>query len=301
MKQFPPGKTRKIKAPEAKSSKRRTARKDLIPKFEVVEGDCIETLSQYPANKVQLVIADPPFGIGWKGYKKCKDNAKGSTYSLWSNDWLEQVRRVLTSHGSLWVYIGEDHVSEVDMAAKNMGFHKRGHITHFFPFGEACARNFSKCTHFFLYYTMHKTIFRFHDMDIRVPSARQLVYNDKRANPDGKLPDNFWVLLPKDIKQLTENGGNAWFENRIAGTHRKRIQRSPHGKKRVIPQMPLELPDRIIKACTDPGDLVIDPFLGTGTTGVAAVMNQCHFWGCDDSIDEVLNSEYRIKKALPTK
>ncbi|NLH39806.1 MAG: site-specific DNA-methyltransferase [Elusimicrobia bacterium] len=84
-----------------------------------------------------------------------------------------------------------------------------------------------------------------YDKDIRVPSARQLIYKDKRANPLGKIPDDVWQF------------------SRVCGTFKERIGKHPC-------QMPEDLLELIIKTSSNQGDLVLDPFGGTGTTSVVA-------------------------------
>jgi site-specific DNA-methyltransferase (adenine-specific) len=79
---------------------------------------------------------------------------------------------------------------------------------------------------------------------IMVPSLRQKVYNDKRANPEGRVPDDIWDF------------------SRVCGTFKARKKWHPN-------QHPIALMERIIKYSTKPGDLVVDMFAGTGTTNEA--------------------------------
>ena len=64
--------------------------------------------------------------------------------------------------------------------------------------------------------------FTFNDMEIRVPSARQLVYADKRANPQGRIPDNTWVLRPQDIPNSYGGDESVWYFSRVCGTFKER-------------------------------------------------------------------------------
>src|SRR5262249_36231226 len=117
--------------------------------------------------------------------------------------------------------------------------------------------------------------FTFSPKDIRVPSARELVYSDKRAVPGGRMPDDTWmmapglppgvptrdgfVLRPQDIPERFPPESDTWYFSRVAGTFAER--RGWHGC-----QMPEQLLGRIIRACSNEGDLVLDPFGGSGTT-----------------------------------
>ena len=92
-----------------------------------------------------------------------------------------------------------------------------------------------------------------------MPSARQLVYGDGRANPAGRLPDDTWILRPQDLPEGFQPDENTWYFPRVCGTFKERA--GWHGC-----QMPEQLLGRIIRACSHEGDLVLDPFAGSGTT-----------------------------------
>src|SRR5204862_7790987 len=79
------------------------------------------------------------------------------------------------------------------------------------------------------------------------------------ANPVGRLPDDTWILRPQDAPEGFEPGGDTWYVPRVCGTFKERA--GWHGC-----QMPEQLLGRIVRACSDPGDLVLDPFAGSGTT-----------------------------------
>ena len=101
--------------------------------------------------------------------------------------------------------------------------------------------------------------FTFNDDLIRVPSARQLVYSDSRANPMGRLPDDTWVLRPQDLPAGFTADCDTWYFSRVCGTFKERV--GWHGC-----QMPERLLGRIIEACSNAGEVVLDPFSGSGTT-----------------------------------
>lgn len=228
-----------------------------------------------------LVFADPPFNLGFD-YDRHDDNQDLDDYQAWCAEWLAGVYGLLRSHGSFWLAICDEHVSELDVMAKGLGFHKRSHVVWHYTFGVSCPKNFARSHTHLLYYTKRKTKYTFNSADkkVRVPSARQLVYNDKRANPNGKLPDNTWILAPKDTQKafVHEDGKwlNTWLASRVCGTFHERVDGA-------LNQMPQEIMQRIVLACSNPGDLVLDPFGGTFSTGVAAVTLGRDFHGFDIS------------------
>src|SRR5262249_23297541 len=125
-----------------------------------------------------------------------------------------------------------------------------------------CTRKFNRSHAHIFYYVADPKRFTFNADAIRVPSARQTTYADRRANPLGKLPDDTWVLRPQEDERFFRPDDDTWYVARVCGTFRER------GKHPC--QMPLALLERIIRVSSSPGDLVLDPFAGSGTTLAAA-------------------------------
>jgi site-specific DNA-methyltransferase (adenine-specific) len=250
----------------------------------VRQGDCLKLLPQLAPGSVNLAFCDPPFNINYD-YDKYKDNRKPEHYLEWCEQWLSQLSRVVAADGSLWLAIGDEFVSELDVLAKKVGFYKRSHVLWYYTFGVACPKNFARSHTHLLYYTQHKTKFTFNrdSKAVRVPSARQLIYKDTRANPNGKLPDNTWVLSPLDLDKAFTEAEDTWLCSRVCGTFGERQDRGTYGAARGCPQMPLAIMNRIILATSNPGDLVLDPMSGTFSTGAAAVQNRRSFVGFDIS------------------
>lgn len=273
--------------------------KPMPPVWNMSTGDCIKMMRGIVVD-VDLAFADPPFNIDWPGYEDYDDNRAPQEYIRWCSDWFYQIHRVLNDYGTFWLAIGDEYVSELDVMAKKAGFHRQSWVVWYFTFGVACPRNFARSHTHLLRYTKHKTKFTFNqdDKKLRVPSARQLVYKDSRANPKGKLPDNTWVLSPLDLEHAFSPAEDTWLVSRVCGTFKEREQRGEYQKTKTVPQMPVEILNRIVVSCSNPGDLVIDPFGGTFTTGEAAVANGRDFWGCDISKEYVAQGRHRVKKAL---
>ncbi len=251
--------------------------------------DCRKFLPQF-AGQAQLIFADPPFNIGWD-YDVYDDRRETDDYLQWCQEWLLAVDDALHKHGTFWLAIGDEFVSELDCLVKSVGLRKRGHVVWTYTFGMSGRRNFARSHVHLLYYTKTKTKFTFNDgPDIRVPSARQVIYNDKRAVSSGKIPDDTWILYPAELqKSLPDGSLDTWLESRICGTFK---ERQPGARN----QMPLKVLDRIIRSTSNPGDLVIDPFGGTFTTAAAAIAAGRNFAGCDISANCVASGKNRIKE-----
>ena len=134
--------------------------------------------------------------------------------------------------------------------------------------------------------------FTFNVDAIRVPSARQLVYGDSRANPTGRLPDDTWILRPQDVPQSFTPEEDTWYFPRVCGTFKERA--GWHGC-----QMPEQLLGRIIRACSNPGELVLDPFAGSGTTLTTAKKLDRRFLGFELSAEYAERVEARLATISP--
>jgi site-specific DNA-methyltransferase (adenine-specific) len=225
------------------------------------QGDCLARLAELDEGTVDLAFADPPFNIGYE-YDVYDDRQSYDDFLAWTRKWMAAVNRVLMPSGTLWIAIGDEYAAEVKLIAQNeLGLTCRSWVIWYYTFGVNCTRKFSR-SHAHLFHLVkdrERFTFNADDPAIRVPSARQLVYADARANPKGRLPDDTWILRPQDVPGGFSADQNTWYFPRVAGTFKERA--GFHGC-----QMPEQLLGRIIRASSNPGDLVLDPFAGSGTT-----------------------------------
>ncbi len=223
------------------------------------QGDCVEGLGQLEPETVDLVFADPPFNIGYD-YDVYHDRRGGEQYVDWTRTWGRAVQRVLKPNGTFWLAIGDDYAAELKLVfQKDLGFTCRSWVVWYYTFGVNCTKKFSRShTHLF-HFVKNPKKYTFNNLDIRVPSARQLVYNDSRADSRGRLPDDTWILRPQDLPDGFQLDEDTWYFSRVCGTFKERA--GWHGC-----QMPEQLLGRIIRVCSNPDDVVLDPFAGSGTT-----------------------------------
>ena len=231
--------------------------------IEIYQQDCIAGMQELRAGSVDLVFADPPFNIGYT-YDVYEDGRTPEEYLGWSRQWSAEAVRALKPNGTFWLAIGDEFAAELKLILQRE--HRltcRSWVIWYYTFGQNCKTNFSRShTHLF-YMVKDRHNYTFNAPDIRVPSARQLVYGDSRANPDGRLPDNTWILRPQDIPHSFQPDEDTWYLPRVNGTFKER--QGTHGC-----QMPEQLLGRIIRLCSHPRDLVLDPFVGSGTTPAVA-------------------------------
>ena len=225
--------------------------------------DCIAGMRAMDEGSVDLVFADPPFNIGYD-YDVYADQLAADEYLDWTRQWGAAVARALKPSGTFWLAIGDDFAAELKMIfQRELKLTCRSWVIWYYTFGVNCKAKFSRShTHQF-HFVKDAKAFTFNADAIRVPSARQLVYADLRADSKGRLPDDTWILRPQDLPGGFQSDEDTWYFPRVCGTFKERA--GWHGC-----QMPEQLLGRIIKACSNPGELVLDPFGGSGSTLVTA-------------------------------
>jgi DNA modification methylase len=258
----------------------------------IVCGDCISLLNEGPEGWVDLVFADPPFNIGYL-YHGYDDRRKSEDYLKFSKDWMTAVHRALTPTGSFYLAIGDDYAAELCCIAKrDVGFHLRNWIIWHYTFGQQPKNKFARSHTHILYFTKDEKEFTFNFDAVRVASARQTIYGDHRANPKGKLPDDVWFLRPQETEgTLFGHESDTWYVSRVCGTFKER--EGWHGC-----QMPIGVLDRVIRASSNPGQIVLDPFNGSGTTVVSAALLGRQYVGIDQSEEYVGYARKRLAHAL---
>lgn len=247
----------------------------------IKHGDCVSGMNALPAGTADLVFADPPFNIGYE-YDVYDDQKEHAHYIDWSRQWIKAVHRLLKPSGAFWLAIGDEYAAELKIASQDIGFHCRSWVIWYYTFGVNCSKKFTRSHAHLFHFVKDKANFTFRDDDMenRVPSARQLVYADSRANSRGRLPDDTWILRPQDMSEGFTPGEDTWYFPRVAGTFKERA--GFHGC-----QMPEQLLARIIRTCSHPGEVVVDPFSGSATTvAVAKKLGRNHL-GFDLSPDYV--------------
>jgi DNA modification methylase len=235
-------------------------------------GDCIEILNRIKPGSVDLAFADPPFNIGYD-YDVYEDRRTGQDYLGWTERWLAAVKRVLAPSGSLFVAIGDEYVAEHKVRLDALGLAMRNWIVWHYTFGVNCKQKFNRSHAHILYYVANPKQFTFNADAIRVPSARMTTYADRRANPVGKLPDDTWVLRPQESDAHFKPDSDTWYLPRVCGTFKERTGHPC--------QMPEAVLERIIRVASNPGDVVLDPFAGSGTTLAVAKKLGREYIGCE--------------------
>jgi len=255
-------------------------------------GDCLAGLRELPDGVIDLAFADPPFNIGYR-YDVYNDQREDDEYLAWCRDWMREVVRVLKANGTFWLAIGDEYAAEMKvLMQQELGLVCRSWVVWYYTFGVHCKAKFARSHAHLFHMVKSADDFTFNVDQIRVPSARQLVYRDKRANPKGRLPDDTWILRPQDLPTGFGAEEDTWYLPRVAGTFSERA--GFHGC-----QMPEQLLGRIIRACSCPEQTVLDPFGGSGTTLVVAKKLGRRFLGFELSEEYGKKIRERLARAEP--
>jgi site-specific DNA-methyltransferase (adenine-specific) len=253
------------------------------------QGDCVQGLAQVADGSVALAFADPPFNIGYD-YDVYDDRTDAEQYLVWTRTWGAEIKRVLSPTGTFWLAIGDEYAAELKLIfQKELGLTCRSWVIWYYTFGVNCTRKFSRSHAHLFHFVKDAKRFTFNAKDpaVRVPSARQLVYADARANEAGRLPDDTWILRPQDLPDGFQPDEDTWYFSRVCGTFKERA--GWHGC-----QMPEQLLGRIIRVSSNPGDLVLDPFAGSGTTLTVAKKLGRKWIGFELSPNYVAQAEARL-------
>jgi len=238
----------------------------------IVQGDCVKLLRGCEVPAPDLIFADPPFNIGY-AYDVYKDKKDYREYYDWTKEWMGTCKDVLAPTGSFWIAIGDEYAAEVRMIGNELGLHLRNWVIWHYTFGQNTKRKFARSHAHLFYWTKDPRRFTFNDMAVRIPSARQTTFSYKLANPKVKRPDDVWSF------------------SRVCGTFNERVDWHPC-------QMPERVLERIVEVSSSAGDLVMDPFSGSGTTCAVAARLGRRYLGFDISERYVREATRRIAETL---
>jgi len=209
-------------------------------------GDCLNILDEVKNGSCRLVFADPPYNLGKKFGNNSDTWETPLSYKNWCKTWIDKCIDKLTPDGSIMI-MGHPRFSSYLIPYLDKKVTYTNQIIYHYTDGMPEKKNFEKRYEVILYYRKNENKYIFNIEDIRTP----LVRYDKTSNPKGKNPNDVWQI------------------HRVRWNSKERISKA-NGKIAHAAQKPIRLMRRIILATTNKGDLVLDPFLGTGTTAVAA-------------------------------
>lgn len=225
----------------------------------IFNEDCIAGMARHiPDASVDLVITDPPFGIEFQA-KRANYNRKGSRvlegynevkgvdYLEFTRAWLAQVRRVLKPEGSLYIFSGWNYLKELLIVLDELDFNLVNHLVWKYQFGLVTSRK---------YVTSH-----YHILFAGIDEKKRKFYPYARFEKEERAGD----------------GGSAHYRDK------EDVWNIPreywNGDVKTPTKLPAEIIRKILAYSSQPGDLVLDPFLGSGQVAVVSLMEGRHYLG----------------------
>lgn len=216
--------------------------------------DCLLSMQTLPAGLIDLTVTSPPYNIG----KEYESPLALQDFLAWTQSWIEAVYRITSKNGCFWLNLG--YVSMEGRARAiplpyllwdRIPFYLIQEIVWHYGAGVAARQGFSPRNEKFLWFVKSADSYTFNlddvrDLDVKYPNQKK---NGKlKCNPLGKNPSDVWIL-PKVT----------------SGANRASKERTNHPA-----QFPIAVIERIIRASSNPGDVILDPFMGSGTTALVA-------------------------------
>ena len=250
----------------------------VLPRDTILNGDCIERMNNLPESSVDLVFADPPYNLQLKGDLHRPDNSRVDAvddawdqfssfqaYDAFCRDWLAAARRLLKPNGAIWVIGSYHNVFRLGVQLQDTGYWIMNDVIwrKSNPMPNFRGKRFTNA---------HETLIWAAKSDTAKPTFN---YEALKELNDGLQMRSDWVLP-------ICNGG-------------ERIK-DENGDKAHPTQKPESLLHRVLVATTNPGDTVLDPFFGTGTTGAVAKKLGRHYIGIEQDQGYIRVAEDRLKK-----
>jgi len=252
-------------------------------KIVLYQGSCLDFLSQIPNNRVQLIVTSPPYNIG----KEYENKLKLECYLEQQKHVISECQRVLKETGSIcWQvgnYVDDGSIIPLDTILypifSDLGLVLRNRIIWHFEHGLHCSRRFSGRYESIIWFTRNTKNYVFNLDPVRVPQ---------------KYPGKKYFKGPKtgqySCNPLGKNPGDVWDIPNVKSNH---IEKTDHPC-----QFPVGLIERLVLAMSNEDDWVFDPFLGTGTSIVAAIRHNRRGAGADTEKKYVDISRMRIQEAI---
>lgn len=243
----------------------------------VIQGDCLEIMRKIPDNSIDVTFADPPFNLK-KKYNSYYDKHDVDEYLSWCKEWLMEMVRITKHTGSIFVhnipkwliYFGS-YLNEIAIFRHWIAWDAMGS-----PLGKTLLPN-----HYGILYYVKSNDFKFYDIRMLHKRCRNCHYvlqdyggKKSQMHQFGPLVSDVWT----DIHRIR---------------HKKRRDEHPC-------QLPVHLLERLLLFSSDEGDIVLDPFIGTGTTAIAAKRLGRKYIGIDIDPKYVEITNRKLEGSKPT-
>ncbi len=248
-----------------------------LPRNKILQGDCIEMMKSLPARSIDLIFADPPYNLQLGGDLTRPDNSKVNgvedewdkfssfaEYDRFSRAWLLEAKRLLKDDGAIWVIGSYHNIFRLGAQLQDLGFWILNDIVwrKTNPMPNFRGRRFTNA---------HET----------------MIWASKSENAKYRFNYDAMKALNEDLQMRSD-----WTIPLCTGGERLK---NTDGQKAHPTQKPEALLHRVIMSSTNTGDVILDPFFGTGTTGAVAKKLGRDFIGIERESDYIAHAQERIK------
>lgn len=225
---------------------------------QIYNMDCLDGLKHVGGGSIDLVITDPPFAIDFKAHRTNYNRTQSRVlqgynevhvdeYANFTKAWMSEVHRVLKTSGSMFVFSGWNNLKDILVALDDLKFVTVNHIIWKYQFGVVCSRKFV---------TSH-----YHCLYVCKDDAKRKFFNSARYDK-GDRHENGGSLRYQDLEDVWAIKREYW-----------------HGDKKTPTKLPAELIEKILLYASEEGDVVLDPFLGSGQVAVISKMHKRQYVG----------------------
>jgi modification methylase len=255
-------------------------RQYVLPLDQILRGDCVDAMSRLPDKSVDLIFADPPYNMQLGGDLHRPDNSKVDAvtdhwdkfssfaeYDAFTRKWLTEARRVLKDDGAIWVIGSYHNIFRVGTALQDLG-----------------------------YWLMNDIIWRKSNpmpnfKGTRFTNAHEtLIWAAKSEKSKTTFNYDAMKSMNEDLQMRSD-----WTLPICSGGERLKVD----GQKVHTTQKPESLLYRVILSTTKTGDVILDPFFGSGTTGAVAKILGRHFIGCEREEKYIKAATARLSNVVP--
>lgn len=248
-----------------------------LPRNTILQGDCIEMMKSLPARSIDVVFADPPYNLQLGGDLTRPDNSKVNgvedawdkfssfaEYDRFCREWLLEAKRLLKDDGAIWVIGSYHNIFRLGAILQDLGFWILNDIVwrKTNPMPNFRGRRFTNA---------HET----------------LIWASKSENAKYRFNYDAMKALNEDLQMRSD-----WTIPLCTGGERLK---KGDGQKAHPTQKPEALLHRVIMSSTNTGDVILDPFFGTGTTGAVAKKLGRDFIGIERESEYIAHAQERIK------
>lgn len=225
------------------------------PGVMIYQMDCVEALKRLPPKLIDLTVTSPPYNIG----KEYETRVEVERYVAWCEEWIQGINRVSKEDSAFWLNLGYLALPEKAKCLPisyllwdKVPFFLMQEVVWNYAAGVAARNYFSPRNEKFLWFIKNQRRYTFNLDEVRDPNVKypnQKKNGKLKCNPLGKNPTDVWE-----------------FPKVTSGGQRASPERTAHPA-----QFPVAVIDRIVRACSNPGEVILDPFMGSGTTAEVAL------------------------------